>query len=209
MKSFRGFPTGMALLALVGLTFGATVVVAAAVDGPRGELGTPAAATPSEPTPSGVSRAQSDLSVLRRARELDDQVPGWMLHRLEHGLAGENASLARRARGIRVAGEPVFVVPAARDQVCLYDSLGGACTFISDARAGRFLSVRCASEGYAVLRGMLPDGARNVEVVLSSGERRALTVEDNVYAAELPATSGPVRVRWEGPGDQEIVVPLC
>jgi hypothetical protein len=128
-------------------------------------------------------------------------------HRLRQGLAGENADLARRVRGGAGGDAGLFVVPAARDQVCLYGLSGGACTFVDEALAGRFISSECRHGPGATVTGMLPDGATSAAVVLRSGTRLPLDVVDNVYWFRASVDDPPERVEWRGPGDGSVDVP--
>jgi hypothetical protein len=145
----------------------------------------------------------TNLAALQRPATAADALPpilGNELDSVGSGVEIENA----RSTYVTSSGDRVYLVPSDTG-VCLADSKlreSGCFTAAEVMSTGATMSDDCSPylpDGQTIeIAGVLPDSAKNAEVVLSDGKRLPLTVEGNTYIRQF-ARSGalPELISWE------------
>jgi hypothetical protein len=190
----------------------------------------------STPVPSGAYEAgtlaplastvdpadQAAFGILRRAVSAGDAVSAAQAQAASSdsfsGMFGANVALARRANGLGALGD-AWVVPG-DGSICLIaegnvgavdDALGGAaCEADAGATVGQ-LEMVAASEGAPgtlLVVGVVPDGVASVSLTLADGTTQTLSVNDNVYMAEVQGGASP-EVDFAGPDGAVSLPPIA
>jgi hypothetical protein len=164
------------------------------------------------PQAASVTPGLSDrFSILRRGRNLRDDLPKEMAARMEARPTddfGANAHLARRASN---AHHGLFVVPGTAG-ICLMSGEGaGTCNMTEGAQRGEVLGTTTGiaygyAEGEYRVSGIAADGVDRVVLHMADGRSFDLPVTGNVYTIDVKGE--PTTVDWDGPdGHHELDVP--
>lgn len=153
---------------------------------------------------AGRSPGAPALAPFRRDRRPEDSIP--RIYR--GGPLTENLDVdsARRVRS--PDGRSAWLVPGARDRVCVLRSAAVNCVEAEQLTRDGFTPAMSWRRGEPVhLAGLAADGAGTVLVTLIDGRRVSVTPQENVVAAELPAAIGSIE--WAGPrGRESLALPL-
>jgi hypothetical protein len=174
----------------------------------------------SVPIPGATSAVQApstaitaELAILSRSKTAADTLPAvveesqWMAER----LSGGNGALARRSR-LSPQGHAVYLIPS-QTGVCMLNTTGteNLCATANEVENGEANeAVLCAPVSLPTdeieIGGILPDGVRNVAMVLSNGATVPLSVEGNTYIADVSRSSAlPTEIEWDSAGGQHHV----
>ena len=204
------------ILGLLGVA--AAVGVASLVTSDNVVPGTTVASSPTVETaaPDEIAASlRADFGgVFGRPAAQSDELPAALVGRLSAASVKMNPGLARQIIALD-SGLSLYLIPAARDRVCLVDQTGsGGCSRISEVRTyGIVMTDECsaaADKGNLLVYGVVPDAVHSVQLVTADGESTQVAVGGNAWHAEAPrrGDGSPREVRWTDGGDvQRVAMP--
>jgi hypothetical protein len=197
-------------LAKAGATVTTVGVLAGGVAFAATSTGPPAPppAAPEQQNAAAITAVDRDqeatLGVLRRAVGRTDAPGDGARSLIAQGSGpalGANPALARLALTTAL-GEKLYVVPA-RGWVCLTsDTSAGNCTPTDRIAEGYAVGLQPIPSGYR-LRGLVPDGVKDVTVHGAGSESATATPEANAWQADVAFT--PATVSWTGAAGEKTV----
>jgi hypothetical protein len=141
------------------------------------------------------------LGVLRAERASADHAPDRVRQAVEAAaLMGENPSLSRKALETNF-DRTYYVIPGHDEVVCLVTNTGASlCGPVEGALTAKLGGTEACAPGDPtkyIVWGMVPDAAKQPEVVFEDGRVERLRAPKNVYAFTVErAAPPPVTLRW-------------